>query len=194
MKHILDSKKVKVEINMNYEDTLKNLDDILRKCGYKSDYSNPNETPKCNFDSSAGADSNYCRNVDSDMINGFQDVEPMLLVTIAEILANAISGKLPINVLNAYGNFLQLISQIISTYNAQQQYQQSGPGRCYNRAYRNVTNPYFVNSSPTQSDGGEPVTQRVSQNKTYSQNNDEIIMLKREIENLKRQVEMLKRN
>lgn len=179
---------------MNYEDTLKNLDDILRKCGYKKDYFGSTENQKCNFDPSAGADSNCCRNADSDMINGFQDVEPMLLVTIAEILANAISGKLPINVLNAYGNFLQLISQIISTYNAQQQYQQSGPGRCYNKAYRNVTNPYFVNSSPTQSDGGEPVPQKISQNKSYSQSSDEIVMLKREIENLKRQVEILKRN
>lgn len=180
-------------LNMNYEDALKNLEEILKKCGYKKcDYESFKDL-KCHFDPSAGADTNYCRNANSDIPNGFQDIEPMLLVTIAEILANAISGKFPANVLNSYGNFLQLISQIISTYNAQQQYQQSGPGRYYNPSYRNVTNPYFINSSPTSSDGGEQATVRSSSNEKNRTNLDEISTLKKEIENLKKQVESLKR-
>lgn len=175
-------------LNMNYEDTLKNLDEILKKCGYKSC-----EDLKYHFDPSAGANTNYCRNANSDISNGFQDIEPMLLVTIAEILANALTGKLPANVLIAYGNFLQLISQIISTYNAQQQYQQSGPGRYYNPAYRNVTNPYFINPSSTSRTVEERTTEHSSSNEKDRRSLDEISILKKEIKDLKKQIELLRR-
>lgn len=180
-------------LNMNYEDALKNLEEILKKCGYKKcDYESYKDL-KYHFDPSAGANTNYCRNANSDIPNGFQDIEPMLLVTIAEILANALTGKLPANVLIAYGNFLQLISQIIATYNAQQQYQQSGPGRYYNPTYRNVTNPYFINPSPTSNAGGETTTEHSPPNEKERRNLDEIRVLKKEIENLKKQVELLRR-
>ena len=61
----------------------------------------------------------------------------MLMVLIAEVLANAISGDLPAQAMNPLGNWLQLIGQVIQMYNAQQQYYQSGPGRYFNKDYKN---------------------------------------------------------
>ena len=114
-----------------------------------------------------------------------------------EILGDVLSGKLPFNVANSVANFLALVRQIIETYAAQQQYQQSGPGRYYSAAYRNVTTLYFTNPSPSQSDGGEPITSGPSSKKSssnsYSRNNEEIAILKKEIQDLKRQVELLRR-
>ncbi len=72
----------------------------------------------------------------------FQDLNPQLFVTVGEVLGDAMAGNLPFNVQNAIGNWLQLVGQAILTYNAQQQYFQSGPGRFYNEAYRDVTNPF----------------------------------------------------
>ena len=55
---------------------------------------------------------------------------------------NAISGDLPAIVMNALANWLQLVGQVIQLYNSQQQYFQSGPGRYYDKGYKNVSNPF----------------------------------------------------
>lgn len=97
---------------------------------------------KCKIDPSGGADSNCCNNINLDIQGGFQDIDPILFSIIGEILGNIFAGKLPFNVANSVANFLALIGQIIGTYVAQQQYQQSGPGRFFDPAYKNVANPF----------------------------------------------------
>lgn len=53
---------------------------------------------------------------------------------------------MPFNVQYAIGNWLQLASQLILTYNAQQQYMQSGPGRYYDIRNKNINNNECENS------------------------------------------------
>ncbi|MDR5587282.1 MULTISPECIES: hypothetical protein [Clostridium] len=129
------------------------LDEILKHLGYKKCEKNnsddkckeKDEERKCKIDPSAGASTNECQNLNLDMPCGFQDLDPMLMLVIGELIANAISSKLPSSLLNAYGNWLQLVGQVIETFNAQQQYQQGGPGRYYNPEYKNVDNPFCSN-------------------------------------------------
>lgn len=158
---------------------LNGFEQILNYCGYKKCNNNSQaENNNCNnngnsngngnenggtkttirIDPTGGASTNQCRNANLDLLFGFQDADPMFLVVIGEIVSNIISGKIPVNVAGAFGNWLQLIAQVMTLFNAQQQYQQSGPGRYYNPIYRNVTNPFCIND--TQSDGGEPVERR----------------------------------
>ena len=104
------------------------FEEIMKCLGYKK--------IDCDIDSTAGKDTNECKNLNLDILGGFQDVEPILMVLIAEVLANAISGDLPAIVMNALGNWLQLVGQVIQLYNSQQQYFQSGPGRYYDKGYK----------------------------------------------------------
>lgn len=66
----------------------------------------------------------------------------MLILVIGELIANSISSKIPSNVLNSYGNWLQMIGQVIETFNGHQQYHEGGPGRYYNPEYKNIENPF----------------------------------------------------
>ena len=52
----------------------------------------------------------------NDMPGGFQKINPMLFVVIGDILGDLMSGKLPFNVQNAVGNWIQLVGQAIETY------------------------------------------------------------------------------
>lgn len=160
------------------KNSLDSFEKIMNHCGYrkcnkdnqtennscntgdvdKNNVSGNNNKKKIKIDPTAGASTNNCRNANLDLLFGFQDADPMFLVVICEIVSNIISGKIPVNVAGAFGNWLQLIAQVMTLFNAQQQYQQSGPGRYYNPVYRNVTNPFCIND--TQSDGGEPVERR----------------------------------
>lgn len=128
------------------------------KDAYENNVSGNNNKTKITIDPTAGASTNNCRDANLDLLFGFQDADPMFLVVICEIVSNIISGKIPVNVAGAFGNWLQLIAQVMTLFTAQQQYQQSGPGRYYNPVYRNVTNPFCINN--TQSDDGEPVERR----------------------------------
>ena len=129
------------------------LDEILRHFGYKKRNKNKDEGTcdskdeeiKCKIDPTAGADTNSCKNINLDMLFGFQDLDPMLMLVIGELIANSISCKLPSSVLNAYGNWLQMVGQVIETFNAQQQYHEGGPGRYYNPEYKNIDNPFCSN-------------------------------------------------
>ena len=74
--------------------------------------------------------------------------------------------------MNALGNWLQLVGQVIQLYNSQQQYFQSGPGRYYDKGYKNVSNPFCAN--PKESNGGEKNVRRTSKKKkTYKRGDDE---------------------
>ena len=84
-----------------------------------------------------------------DIPCGFQRMYPQLFVIIGEIIGNAVAGRLPLNVQDAFGNWLQLVGQIILTYNAQQQYFQSGPGRYFSPINYNVSNPFCTYGSYT---------------------------------------------
>ena len=96
---------------------------------------------------------------------------------IGELLGNVFAGTMPFNVQNAIGNWLQLVGQAMLTYNAQQQYYQSGPGRYYDRANRDVTNPFI----PSDSD--------VKKAQEMEDLKSQVADMKRQIEALSRAVE-----
>ena len=146
------------------------FDEFMKSLGYK----------KCD---------NSSKNNCGDIIYGYQDIDPMLITVCSEIISNVISGKLPYAVANSYGNLLQLIAQVIMLFNSQQQYQQSGPGRYYNRAYKNVSNP-FCNEADYPN-GGEQIVKKKNKKKRKNSNNS-IDDLKAEIEKLKKEIERLK--
>ncbi|MGL5151734.1 MAG: hypothetical protein ACRC7N_14305 [Clostridium sp.] len=89
---------------------------------------------------------NNCRFFDSDILGGFQDINPELFLTMANLMGIVMADNMPFNVQNAVGNWLSLLGQTILTYNAQQQYFQTGPGRYYNPKNRNVGNPFCPSS------------------------------------------------
>lgn len=111
-----------------------NFEDLARACGYTNiNNSNKDNTNKGCY----------------DIPNGFQHLDPQLFILIGEILGNIISGNVPFNVQNALGNWLQLVGQVIETYNAQQQYFQGGPGRYFNPENYNVSNSFCNTSQNT---------------------------------------------
>lgn len=186
-------------------DYLNSFDEILKYCGYNKRDSTKNdnntESDEAEIDPTAGASTNECRNANLDLAFGFQDADPMLLTVVSEVISNALSQNIPTNVADSFGNWLQLVAQVLFMFIAQQQYQQSGPGRYYNPAYRNVTNPFC--SNPTQSDGGEPVSRKVSKKKKKrNKKNDEdikqlklmISSMQAEIDSLKSEISYLRRN
>lgn len=56
------------------------------------------------------------------------DIPPALFTITAELLGVLISESLRFNQQNSVGNWLELVGQVIETYNAQQQLRQQGPG------------------------------------------------------------------
>ena len=110
-----------------------NWEDLLKSYGY-TNYSDNNN----NNNNNQGC---------NDIPNGFQNLPPELVVLIAELLGNIIAGKIPFNLQNIIGNWFELLGQVILTFNAQQQYFQSGPGRYYDPKNFNTTNPFCSNTS-----------------------------------------------
>ena len=100
---------------------------------------------KCRIDYSGGQSNNECKNADLDLAMGYQDLDPMLLVVVAQLFANEMALTLTSNQLNAYGNWLQMIGQTMQLFLSQQQYEEAGPGRYYNTAYKNAANPFCIN-------------------------------------------------
>lgn len=130
------------------------FEDMARACGYTNEN---NDSPGESKNNSTNNSNNMGCN---DIPNGFQSLSPELFVTVGEILGNIIAGNIPFNVQNALGNWLELVGQVILTYNTQQQYFQGGPGRYYNPRYYNVNNPFCSTNSNT------------SQNSTTSNSKD----------------------
>lgn len=149
-----------------------------------------------------------------DIPGGFQSLNPQLFAVVGEILGDIIAGNLPFNVQNAVGNWLELVGQVILTYNAQQQYFEGGPGRYFNPRYYNVSNPFCSNTSGNtegNTSSGEVTNDNdevksntsnrshIQKNNEKSKdksniknNNDDIKKLKQDINTLMEQVEEIK--
>ena len=129
----------------------------------------------------------------SDVPGGFQDFNPQILNLITVLFGNIVAQKMPFNVQNALGNWLQLLGQVIITFNAQQQYFQGGPGRIYSPIYRNAANPFCSNSSDegqaNVSSSKKKKTTSSSENKVQSSN--DINELKKSISELSKQIKEL---
>lgn len=129
----------------------------------------------------------------SDVPGGFQDFNPQILNLITVLFGNIAAQKMPFNVQNALGNWLQLLGQVIITFNAQQQYFQGGPGRIYSPIYRNAANPFCSNSSDegqaNVSSSKKKKTTSSSENKVQSSN--DINELKKSISELSKQIKEL---
>lgn len=129
----------------------------------------------------------------SDVPGGFQDFNPQILNLITVLFGNIAAQKMPFNVQNALGNWLQLLGQVIITFNAQQQYFQGGPGRIYSPIYRNAANPFCSNSS----DEGQANVSSSKKKKTTSssenkvQSSSDINELKKSISELSKQIKEL---
>ncbi|HCW53776.1 MAG TPA: hypothetical protein DG753_08580 [Clostridium sp.] len=136
----------------------------------------------------------------NDVFNGFQKLYPELFIVMGEIIGNIISRKMPINVQNSFGNWLQLIGQAILTYNAQQQYFQGGPGRYFSPIYYNVSNPFCSNNSYDRNfenincfeynEGKRHKRKKVSQ-KDIAKLDNNINQLVKEINSLKQQIDQI---
>lgn len=117
-----------------------------------------------------------------DIPGGFQTLNPEVFNIIGEILADVVAGRIPFNVQNALGNWIQLVGQIIETYSAQQNYFQSGPGRFYNLKYYNVANP-FVPSNEQETNSSQS---SVSSNNITSEN--QLDDIRKTIEELRKDI------
>lgn len=155
-----------------------NFEDLAKACGYTKNNTNSNNNNN-NNNANIGC---------SDIPNGFQDLNPQLFVLIGEILGNILAGNMPFNVQNALGNWLQLVGQIIETYNAQQQYFQGGPGRYFDPQNYNVSNSFCNNSQNTNPRGNKSSSKEKS-----SEENEKIKELELLINELKIDIEEIKR-
>jgi len=184
---------------------------------FVNDYMNENINSNNNNTSNTSNNSTFTSGTQDfacgqDIPNGFQGANPQLVLLVGEILGNVMSQSLPFNLQNFIGNWLQLVGQIIETYNSQQQYMQAGPGRYYDIRNININNPFCQDNNPsttgaTDDKGG--VVRRDGDGSDYDtsyetfSNNTElkeyisglkeyISGLKEEIENLKTEIEKLK--
>ena len=106
------------------------IDEFLKKYGYEK------------VDLSAGAFTNIFNQLNLDIPGGFQDINPLLFITIGEILGDIMAGNMPYNVANSVSNFFLLVGQILEACSVQIQYEEIGPGRFYSPLYKNIENPY----------------------------------------------------
>ncbi|WP_288221802.1 hypothetical protein [uncultured Clostridium sp.] len=149
-----------------------NLEDLFRACGYTNCSENENNQG--------------C----SDIPNGFQTLPPELFVLIAELLGNIIAGKIPFNIQNVIGNWFELLGQVILTFNAQQQYFQSGPGRYYDPKNYNVTNPFCSNNT-NNSSSNQSSTSNTS-NTTKTKDTKKIRDLENQVQELTKEINEIK--
>lgn len=178
---------------MNMYD-LNEIYEMLKSAGYiNSDEDSSKGVPE--IDPTAGGTSNCCADLNLDVPWGFQDMNPLVFITIGDVIGNILAGNLPFNVAVAISNWLNLVGQVIETYGAQQQYFQSGPGRVYNLMYRNVTNPYCSCNNSSESNPSEAAGDKSSNTEgstttkdtenTQNSENDEMKDLQKTIEALK---------
>lgn len=153
----------------------KTIEELFKKVGYE-----------CSFDSSGGADKNCCVNAMSDIEGGFQDINPLVFVTMAEAIGDILSDRLPFNTANAVSYLFNLVGQIMETYAAQQIYFEGGPGRCYNNKYRNISNPFYkYNENDNEVGNIEIIEKEIKElNNNFKSFNSEIKNMKEEIEKI----------
>lgn len=125
------------------EDPFKSFQDFIDYCN--EFYNNSNKEESQNSQNSGY----YC----GDIPGGFQTINPQFFLVMGEILGNVIAGQMPFNIQNVIGNWLQLVGQAIETFNAQQQYMQSGPGRYYDIKNLNVNNPFCTENQTASGEG-----------------------------------------
>lgn len=194
----------------NFDDFIKILNDYIYSFNSETNNENyDNETYKsysnndCNFGNKNAEASEKSRNACSDIPGGFQDLNPTILNLITVLFGSIASQKMPFNVQNAIGNWLQLFGQVMITFNAQQQYYQGGPGRMYSPIYRNAANPFCSESTDeSQANSATSTSSNESNNKNSIENNklnNDIFSLKKSIEllnakvyELQKQIEELK--
>ncbi|AIY80980.1 hypothetical protein U728_1290 [Clostridium botulinum 202F] len=126
---------------LGYEKITEEDDDELTESNKSSNESDTSNC-KCKIDPTAGASTNWYAKLNLDIPGGFQDINPILFITLGEVIGNVISGQLPYNVANTISNLIILVGQIIETCGTQQQYYEIGPGRYFNRLYKNIENPF----------------------------------------------------
>ena len=171
---------------MNIYD-LNEIYEMLKRNGYVEKEDNISSSIP-DIDPSGGADSNCCANVNLDIPGGFQDIDPIVFITIGEVIGNIISGSVPFNVAVAISNWLNLVGQAIETYGAQQQYFQNGPGRYYDLRYKNVSNPFCSCNSKESNKNSEENSESSNRNRnSNSSESSESV-----IEELREQIEQLK--
>ena len=164
------------------------FEDFARACGYSAS----------NNDNDTDTDTSCNNNLGCDDIpNGFQSLHPELFVIIGEILGAIMAGNLPFNLQNAIGNWFELLGQVILTYNAQQQYFQSGPGRHFSPENFNITNPFCPSTSGTSGSSGSNPNNTSSKNTTSEKSNSnsssKIDELEKEIKNLSQEISEIKK-
>lgn len=185
---------------MNIYD-LNEIYEMLKRNGYVEKEDNISSNIP-DIDPSGGADSNCCANVNLDIPGGFQDIDPIVFLTIGELIGNIIAGNVPFNVAVAISNWLNLVGQAIETYGAQQQYFQNGPGRYYNLRDKNVNNPFCsctskasaddLNENSKQNSNSDCNVNENVENSSKDNNINSCERLENIMEELKEQIEKLK--
>jgi hypothetical protein len=176
------------------------FEDLARACGYTNCNKSSNNTGETNNNN---ATSNSCNMGCSDIPNGFQSLNPELFTIIGEILGNILAGSTPSNVQNSLGNWLELVGQAILTYNAQQQYFESGPGRYFNPKNFNVNNSFCntTSTNTTQNNSSSNPSKNSSQSEEKNSNShvkssenipDKIEALESRINELTAEIEKMK--
>lgn len=187
---------------MNYDEIKEFINNYSKFNSSQDEESNNNEKASGEEDSREGFKNNFnygffytneygygC----NDMPGGFQRLNPLIFVIIGDILGDVMSGKLPFNVQNAIGNWIQLVGQVIETYSAQQQYFESGPGRYYSPQNLNITNslcptsPAYSGTSSNNSNSSDSSTENIN-----SETNEIIKSLCTIIDNMKCEIEEVK--
>lgn len=173
------------------------FEDLARACGYTNCNKNSG-----NNNSNTGNINNEFNNIGcNDIPDGFQGLDPQLFILVGEILGNILSGRLPFNVQNTLGNWLQLVGQVIETYNAQQQYFQSGPGRYFHPQNYNVANQFCTQNQSNTSQNTNSNTSNSNKSKkndsteksSNENKDDKINELESSIKELKEEMEKIKK-
>lgn len=149
------------------------FEDIMKACGYSFD-----EDGNIEFHNMSDETGEYGIGC-GDIMGGFQHIYPELFVLVGEIIGSILAERLPINVQNALGNWMQLVGQIILTYNAQQQYYQGGPGHFFDPRNYDIANSFDENycrndkgNEKYDEDGGEHKEDgERKENRKYKRNN-----------------------
>lgn len=171
------------------------LEDFIQYCNNAYSNCNNDKCDNCKFGSKHAEASESERCADSDIPGGFQDMDPQLLIIGTSLLGAILAGKMPFNVQNIVGNWLELLGQTILVFNCQQQYFQSGPGRVYSPIYRNSANPFC--HDPHDETQQNPFNNSTSSNYTTSNQDLEtfrntINELHNEVKNLRKEIDKLK--
>lgn len=166
------------------------FEDLARACGY----TNYNENSENNNSGECNINSEFSNIGCNDIPDGFQGLDPQIFVLVGEILGNIVSGRLPFNVQNAIGNWLQLVGQVIETYNSQQQYFQSGPGRYFHPKNYNVANQFCTqNQSNTSQSTNSNTGNSNKSKKDDNSKDDKIKQLELCINKLNKEVKEIKK-